>query len=153
MLDNVRIFNYKSSTDSDKDLTFAKYMLEAGNLCACPNWRALAIDRFGKDDVVNEYDFGIGTEISEDEIQSALEEEHLETVYYETYLNDDGMPDVRRKVLEVVFIAKQDDGTRNIAVESSMYRSFAVASQQAIGFYKSRLICDASYIGKESILY
>ena len=61
MLDNVRVFNYKSSTDSDKDLTFAKYMLEAGNLCVCPSWRALAIDRFGKD-VVNEYDFGIGTE-------------------------------------------------------------------------------------------
>lgn len=152
MLDNVRVFNYKSSTDSDKDLTFAKYMLEAGNLCACPNWRALAIDRFGKD-VVNEYDFGIGSGIEEDEIQAALEEDHLETVYYETYLNDDGMPDVKRKVLEVIFIAKEEDGTRNLAIESSVYRTFAAMSQQAIGFYKSRLICNASYLGKEPILF
>ena len=38
-------------------------------------------------------------------------------------MNDrDGLPDIKLRVAEITFIAKEDDGTRNRAVESATYR-------------------------------
>lgn len=152
MLDNLKIYDFKGSNCKDTDLTLSKFMLEAADICPVKSWRAIAIDKFGSQEVYR-YDFGIGSGITDEEMKEAENSIHLKTTYYEVFEDDKGLPDVKAKSLEVVFIAKEENGERNIAVESSIYRTFAAMSQQAIKIYNTRLIGGPSYLGKEGLIF
>ena len=76
MLDNLKIYDFKGSDCKDTDLTLSKFMLEAADICPVKSWRAIAIDKFGSQEIYR-YDFGIGSGITDEEMKEVENSIHL----------------------------------------------------------------------------
>lgn len=133
--DNIVFHAHDNSMDVALDQAITTFMVEAAGVCAANHWRVHVTDSFGSE-VEYTVDFSTGGVITEEEIAAVPEEDRMKVKYNEVTMNDhDGLPDIKLRVAEITFIAKEDDGTRNRAVESATYRTFAELYREALENY------------------
>jgi len=151
--ESIKSHSFKGNFDKDVNQAFSKFMIEAAGYCSTDIWRADIVDHFG-DSVEYAFNFSSGGAVSDSEIEEAKNGEILHVVYHEVFMNDeDGMPDIKRHIADIVFVAKESDGTPNKAVANSLYRSFAAMYFKALDQFPTKYIKDTCYIGKEPILF
>ena len=137
MRDTAVFHAHDCSINPALDQAITAFMVEAAGICAANHWRVNVVDRFGEqvDYVV---DFSTGGAITEEEMNAVPSEDRRILIYYEVIADGrDGLPELKRRVAEFTFIAKEDDGTRNRAVENSIYKTFIALYHKALENYNN----------------
>lgn len=151
--DNIVFHAHNCSMSAELDQAITKFMIEATGVCSSEHWRVSVTDTFGSD---TEYraDFSTGGAVSDQEMLENPQEDRLHVVYHEVVMNDrDGLPDIKRRIAEVNFVAKEADGTRNKAVENGLYRTFAALYFKALDQFPTKFIKVACYVNGDAILF
>ena len=139
MINNIMVCDYRNNHGLDQDVAQAltKYIIEAANICSLKDYRVRVI--------CGNYlfDFSTSDAVTQAEIIDKLESDKLIISFYElTY--DMELPILKNHTLKLAFIAKEDDGTRNIAVESNLNLTFAKKIFEVIDLFKTRFIKDSA---------
>ena len=123
----------------EKDLsqTISKFMVESAYTCGTRHWRANVKIFFGKNIEYN-FEFSSGGAVTGEELELVNVQDRLHVEFYEVFLGEIGLPDVKLHTAEITLYVKEDDGTRNTAVESSLYRCFAANFFKVIDLYPKR---------------
>ena len=146
----IKTHEFKSTLGPEVNQAITKYMIEAASIASLEHWRVDVKDMFGQN-VDYRYNFSSGGAVSDSEMEEVVLNMRLHIVYYEVFLGEIGLPDVRRRAAEITFIAKEDDGTRNIAVENAMYPVFADMYCKALDHFPTRIFFDGCYIDGKKI--
>ena len=150
-MEDFNVIRFKSTNDKEMDLVFAKYMIEAANICTGRTWRASATVTCDMD-ILYEYDFSNSHDITGDDMVRASNDglsDKLRCRFFEVCLDENGKPIAKEKWFHVLFYCNGDNGERALALENSMYRAFAAYVKKAIEHFDSRLIFDVCYIKDE----
>ena len=124
--------------EADLSQTISKFMVESAYACATRHWRADVKIMFGKNTEFN-YEFSSGGAVTSEELDLINVQDRLHIEFFEVFLGEIGLPDVKLHTAEIVLYVKEDDGTRNIAVEESLYRTFATNFFRAVELFPKRL--------------
>ena len=139
---------FVSIFDEEFNRAISKFMIEAASICETEACRTV-IDNAAR---TFDFDFALGDQKISDEKINAKKENLIITFYEVRMTGRNGVPKLERHDFRVVFITVDDKGESNIAVENSMYRTFAAKFIQVLSLFPDRFIKDSCYIDDEELL-
>lgn len=148
MVKGYRLNWFISGFDKEFNKAITKFMIEAACICSSETCRAVVTN------IAETFalDFTLGEQKIANEAIDAKEEK-LKVTFYEVRMTGlNGAPQLEGHAFEVAFVAVDEEGVNNVAVENSMYRTFAAKFFQMLDLFPDRFIKDSYYIGDEKIL-
>ena len=136
---DIKSHNYTPwHNEDDLSQTITKHMVEAAYTCGTPHWRADVKIFFGNS-LEYHYNFSSEGKVTEENMNEISMQDRLHVEFYEVFLGEIGLPDVKRHTAEITFYALEDNTDRNLAVEEQLYRTLAEYFIRAIRLFPKRL--------------